>query len=62
MVLFDELCAKKRARESEPWKQVDVARGMAVYDPKEDENVNDVVRRADKRMYEHKWNRKRHAP
>lgn len=59
---FDELCAKKRAGESEPWEQVDVARGMAVYDPKEDESVNDVVRRADKLMYDHKWNSKRHAP
>lgn len=35
---------------SELWEQVDVARGMAVYDPKEDESVNDVVRRADKLM------------
>ena len=61
LALFDELCAKKRARESEPWEQVDVARGMAVYDPKEDENVNDVVRRADKRMYDYKWNSKRNA-
>ena len=61
LVLFDELCAKKRAKESEPWEQVDVARGMAVYDPKEDESVNDVVRRADKLMYDHKWNRKRNV-
>ena len=46
---------------SELWEQVDVARGMAVYDPKEDESVNDVVRRADKLMYDHKWNRKRNV-
>lgn len=39
---------------SELWEQVDVARGLAVYDPKEDESVNDVVRRADKLMYDHK--------
>ena len=61
LVLFDELCAKKRAKEAELWEQVDVARGMAVYDPKEDESVNDVVRRADKLMYDHKWNRKRNV-
>ena len=58
---FDELCAQKRVREAELWEQVDVARGMAVYDPKEDESVNDVVRRADKLMYDHKWKSKRHA-
>jgi len=46
---------------SELWEQVDVARGLAVYDPKEDESVNDVVRRADKLMYDHKWNRKRNV-
>ena len=61
LTLFDDLCAKKRVKESEPWEQVDVARGMAVYDPNEDESVNDVVRRADKLMYDHKWNSKRHA-
>ena len=62
LALFDELCAKKCALESEPWEQVDVARGMAVYDPKEDESVNDVVRRADKLMYDHKWTSKRNVP
>jgi hypothetical protein len=28
---------------------------MAVYDPDEDKTVDDVVRRADKLMYENKW-------
>ena len=28
---------------------------MAIYDPKEDESVSDVVRRADKNMYENKF-------
>jgi hypothetical protein len=32
---------------------------MAVYDQNEDESVSDVVRRADKTMYENKWESKR---
>ena len=57
--LFDERCAEKRRTELEPWQRVDVARGMAVYDPREDQTVNDVVRRADRYMYEHKWRTKK---
>lgn len=53
--LFDEKCAEKRAEADMRWEKVDVARGMAVYDPELDESVNDVVRRADKLMYENKW-------
>ncbi len=37
------------------WERVDIARGMAIYDPDEDDSVSDVVRRADKKMYENKW-------
>ena len=57
--LFDEKCAEKRTHEADVWEQVDVARGMAVYDPAEDSSISDVVRRADKLMYENKWLRKR---
>ena len=60
LALFDEKCAQKRLEEAEVWKQVDVARGMAVYDPQEDESANDAVRRADKSMYENKWTTKHH--
>jgi len=52
---FDESCTEKRNTETAVWEKVDVARGIAVYDPKEDGSVNDVVRRADKNMYEDKW-------
>ena len=52
---FDEICAGPRTTANIRWKQVDVARGMAVYDPNEDRSVSDVVRRADKLMYENKW-------
>lgn len=56
--LFDERCYAKREGATNMWEQVDVARGMAVYEPKEDELAYDVVRRADKKMYENKWRRK----
>lgn len=52
---FDEQCADKRSGKRNEWEQVNVARGMAVYDPEDDETVNDVVRRADKKMYDNKW-------
>lgn len=51
---FDERCSDQRAKADNPWEQVNVARGMAVYDPNTDESAYDVVRRADKRMYENK--------
>jgi diguanylate cyclase (GGDEF)-like protein len=53
--LFDDTCAERRETEKDRWKQMDVARGLATYDPEEDTTVNDVVRRADKLMYENKW-------
>ena len=53
--LFDSRCLRKRNEETDDWEKIDVARGIAVYDPAEDESVNDVVRRADKNMYENKW-------
>ncbi|MCR4615114.1 MAG: diguanylate cyclase [Clostridiales bacterium] len=53
--IFDETCAGKRKTSNVSWEQVDVARGMAVFDPDEDTSVSDVVRRADKLMYENKW-------
>ena len=52
--LFDSACAGKRTSDVS-WEQVDIARGIAVYDPNEDDSVSDVVRRADKLMYENKW-------
>ena len=55
---FDHRCEEKRSHETDVWEKVDVARGMAVYDPKDDESISDVVRRADKLMYENKWRSK----
>ena len=59
--LFDRHCQERRERNTEVWERVDIARGMAVYDPGEDESVDDVVRRADKSMYENKF-RSKHPP
>ena len=55
---FDDACAATRERAGAKWDQVDIARGIAVYDPQEDGTVNDVVRRADRLMYQNKWESK----
>ena len=52
---FDDACARTRETAEDQWRKIDIARGMAVYDPKEDGEVNDAVRRADRLMYENKW-------
>lgn len=51
---FDEVCRRKRSEAEEIWEKVEVARGMAVFDSRTDEAVNEVTRRADKLMYENK--------
>ncbi|MBQ7144700.1 MAG: diguanylate cyclase [Oscillospiraceae bacterium] len=56
---YDERCAATRKPEAPVWEQLDVARGLAVYDPKSDHEVEDVVRRADKLMYENKRKQKK---
>ena len=57
--LFDEKCSEKRETEMDPWKKVDVARGLADYEPQEDKLIDDVVRHADRSMYENKRSMKR---
>ena len=41
-----------------PWEQVNITLGLAVYDPHKDISVIDVARRADQEMYENKRSRK----
>ena len=36
---------------TEPWEEVHIAKGMAVYDPSKDIGVESVLQRADERMY-----------
>lgn len=55
---FDEERAKINETAAERWEQVQISTGFAVYSPSGDRKVVDVVRRADKIMYEDKRNRK----
>lgn len=55
---FDKMSIETQTDAEDPWKPVNAARGLAVYDPSIDENINDVIRRADKLMYEDKWIKK----
>ena len=55
---FDQCCFDLCALGKNPWERIRVARGMAVYDPKKDKSVEDVVHRADKLMYENKREQK----
>ena len=48
---FDGLAAEVNHTAEEPWEQISVAKGMAIYRPGSDGSVEDVMRRADQRMY-----------
>jgi GGDEF domain-containing protein len=48
---FDRRAGEIDASTSNPWERVDMARGMAQFHPGEDSSVEDVLRRADSRMY-----------
>ena len=56
---FEAICAEKRESSPLIWEQVNVACGVAVFDPSEDASVSDTVRRADKLMYGNKWKLKK---
>lgn len=55
LAAFDQMCEQSKTDENPVWERIDIARGMAVYDKENDYSVNDVSRRADKLMYENKW-------
>ena len=55
---FERASAESRANAQNRWEQVHTSMGLAVYDPQNDRAVIDVVRRADKIMYENKRVRK----
>ncbi len=50
-LIFDKSANDKT---KEPWQQYSVALGMASFDPATDLSIEDVFKRADKRMYENK--------
>ena len=61
----DELFGQFRKKEadlydnsSDPWEQVEITFGLAIYDHQTDTSVTDVARRADQMMYENKRIRK----
>ncbi|MBR3570638.1 MAG: diguanylate cyclase [Oscillibacter sp.] len=56
--LFGRMSAEACARAEAPWEQVRVSAGIDAFDPQTDSYVVDVVRRADKLMYEDKRSRK----
>jgi diguanylate cyclase (GGDEF)-like protein len=55
---FDLRSYKITEAADEPWKEINVAGGIAIYDPNRDKNANAVVKRADKKMYEDKERKK----
>ena len=55
---FRNAMAEVNASADNPWEQVRVSFGIAEYDAEQDGAIIDVVRRADKNMYENKRTRK----
>ena len=54
IVAFEQRQKEICAAAQNAWEEVRVALGVAVYDPQNDQSVNDTARRADKIMYENK--------
>ena len=52
--IFDKNAEEAAATVSNPWEKVDVARGIAVFRPGTDADVEQVLRRADEQMYKNK--------
>jgi diguanylate cyclase (GGDEF)-like protein len=55
---FEVVVNDINASAEEPWEQVWLSKGFAVYDPAEDNLVQKILQRADKLMYENKRERK----
>jgi diguanylate cyclase (GGDEF)-like protein len=56
---FDRKTVEISEKHEEPWEKVNIASGIAVFDPERgDVTVNDVYKRADMRMYEDKVRKK----
>ena len=54
MAEFDRIAAEYNAEEVEAWNKVSLSKGMAVYDPENDNEAEDVYQHADDLMYEDK--------
>ena len=55
---FDIVVDEINASTEEPWEQVWLSKGFAIYDPAQDNLVQKIMQRADKLMYEDKRERK----
>lgn len=55
---FDKVVEEINASADEPWQQVYLSKGFAVYNPAEDNIVQKIMQRADMMMYENKRERK----
>ena len=51
---FEKNTQETRTDKENGWEQIDLAMGMAEYDPQSDRSLHDTIRRADKNMYENK--------
>jgi len=56
---YEVMAASINSTAMNPWEQVHISMGFAEYDPQHDSAVTDVMRRADRIMYDHKRMRKR---
>ncbi|MBQ9428785.1 MAG: diguanylate cyclase [Clostridia bacterium] len=56
---FEDSIEEINSANENRWEQVHISMGIASYDPDSDSAASDVVRRADKSMYEHKRRRKK---
>lgn len=55
---FDRQVVESCEQADEPWETVNLASGIAVYVPDKDKTAEEVLKRADKRMYEDKARKK----
>jgi diguanylate cyclase (GGDEF)-like protein len=55
---LDVVIENINATSDEPWEQVSVSKGFAIYNPAEDNIVQKIMQRADMLMYENKRERK----
>ena len=59
IVTFDYMAQETNRQAWNPWEQIDIARGLGVYDPIHDHSAEEVLQRADQKMYENKKDTKR---
>ena len=56
---FEKACARMQASDTDPWEKVSASFGIAVYDPEQDHEVTNTVKRADDIMYGYKRSHRR---